>query len=295
MDKLRAMRLFVRVVEMGSFTQVADEYSLAKSLVSKEISRLESSLGARLLQRSTRRLNLTHVGEAYLQQCREILDKLDQAESLVQQSHTQPSGKLKVTASMTMGVTILGEAFAEFMRCYPAVELETVLSDDTLDLITNGFDIGFRAASRSFDSSYVGKPLTTFRYRICASPAYLQANGGIEHPEQLTEHNCFEYSYFRGRNTWPIGTDGGVDIGGTLKANSTLWILEAIKKGLGVGFLPDFVCDNAIQDGEIIEVLDDFPRPELTLYALYPNRQFVPPRVIHCIEFMEQWFKQRRG
>ncbi|WP_235606080.1 LysR family transcriptional regulator [Salinivibrio siamensis] len=103
MDKLRAMRLFVRVVEMGSFTQVADEYSLAKSLVSKEISRLESSLGARLLQRSTRRLNLTHVGEAYLQQCREILDKLDQAESLVQQSHTQPSGKLKVTASMTMG------------------------------------------------------------------------------------------------------------------------------------------------------------------------------------------------
>jgi len=291
MDRIRAMQMFVRVVELGSFTHVADELNIAKSLVSKEISRLEDTLGVRLLQRSTRRLNLTNVGEKYLDQCREILQKLEEAESLVQENQEQPSGKLKVTASMAMGVTILGPAFAEFMKQYPEIELETVLSDDSLDLISNGFDIGFRAASRSFDSSYVGKPLTRFRYRICASPEYLKQHEAITKPEQLKQHNCFEYSYFRGRNTWPIGD--GVEIKGSLKANNTLWLLEAVKNGLGIGFFPDFVCDKAIASGEVVEVLSSHKRPELTLYALYPNRHFVPQRVLRCIEFMENWFQSR--
>lgn len=294
MDRIRAMQMFVRAVELGSFTQVADELNIAKSLVSKEVGRLESSLGVRLLQRSTRRLNLTNVGEKYLVQCREILQKLEEAESIVQEDQDQPSGKLKITASMAMGITILGPAFAEFMRQYPAIELETVLSDDSLDLINHGFDIGFRAASRSFDSSYVGKPLTQFRYRICASPDYLSNHGPITEPEQLSQHNCFEYSYFRGRNTWPIGDSEGVEIKGTLKANNTLWLLEAVKNGLGVGFFPDFVCDEAIASGDVIEILSDYKRPELTLYALYPNRHFVPQRVLHCIGFMEQWFNSRK-
>lgn len=294
MDKIRAMQMFVRVVELGSFTQVADELNIAKSLVSKEVSRLESSLGVRLLQRSTRRLNLTNAGEKYLVQCREILQKLEEAESIVQEDLDQPSGKLKITASMAMGITILGPAFAAFMRQYPAIELETVLSDESLDLINHGFDIGFRAASRSFDSSYVGKPLTQFRYRICASPEYLKKHGPITKPEQLSRQNCFEYSYFRGRNTWPIGDSKGVEIKGTLKANNTIWLLEAVKNDLGIGFFPDFVCDESIATGEVIEILSDYKRPDLTLYALYPNRHFVPQRVMHCIGFMEQWFNSRK-
>lgn len=283
--------MFVRVVELGSFTRVADELNIAKSLVSKEIGRLEAALGGRLLQRSTRRLHLTHVGEQYLQQCREILQKIEQAESLVNEHQDQPGGKLKITASMAMGATILGPAFAEFMRQFPAIELETVLSDESLDLINHGFDIGFRAASRAFDSGYVGKPLTRFRYRVCVAPGYLEAHGAITEPEQLRQHNCFEYSYFRGRNSWPIGDNEGIEITGTLKANNTLWLLEAVKNGLGIGFFPDFVCDEAIASGTVCEVLSDYQRPELTLYALYPNRHFVPQRVLQCIEFMEQWFK----
>ncbi len=290
MDKLRAMQLFVRVVEQGSFTRVADEMNIAKSLVSKEVGRLEQALGTRLLQRSTRSLQLTQVGEQYLLQCREVLQKLEEAEAIARQAHEQPSGKLKVTASMAMGITLLGKAFAEFMARYPAIELEIFLSDDSLDLIQHGFDLGFRAASRPFDSSYVGKPLTGFRYHVCAAPDYLKQHGPINHPDQLKNHNCFEYSFFRGRNVWPLGDGNGTPIKGTLKANNTLYIQEAVKKGLGLALLPDFVCKDSLESGALVEVLKKHSPPELTLYALYPNRQFVPPRVQLCIEFMQEWF-----
>lgn len=245
---------------------------------------------ARLVWRASRRLSLTHEGERYLHECREILDKLAQAEAVIQQGQGKVHGKLKVTASMAMGITVLGEAFASFMQQYPGIELDTHLTDDSVDLIKDGFDLGFRAASRPFDASYVGKPLTKFQYRICASPSYLAKHGQINTPAQLAEHNCFENSYFRSGNLWPI--DEGIAISGNMQANSTLWILEAVKKGLGIGFLPTFVCDLAIRQGQVVEVLPQCQRPELTLYAIYPNRRHVSSRVLACVNFIEDWFQQ---
>lgn len=291
MNKLRAIELFVRLADLGSFTKVADEINTSKSLISKEITRLEEDIGARLFHRSTRKLQLTHVGEGYLQRCREILMKMDDAESFVQDLQQRPKGKLKINAPMALGITDLSGLFADFMQAYPDIELDIHLGDEPVDLIEQGFDVGFRAASELFDSNYIGRPLTEFHYHICASAKYLKAQPKITEAADLSEHNCFTYSYFRGKNVWPI--DGGIAINGGLTVNSTIFMMEVIKKGLGIGFLPDFVCRDALDAGEMVEVLPNANRPKLTLYALYPERQFAPPKLLHCIEFLEQWFKKR--
>jgi len=291
MDTLRAMGLFVRLADLGSFTKVADETNHSKSMISKEISRLEDYLGARLLQRSTRNLQLTQVGEGYLDRCRDILINLDDAETYVKDLQDKPTGKLKINAPMALGLTDLSEAFAAFMVEYPDIELDIHLGDEPIDLIEQGFDVGFRAASTVFDSNYVGRPLTSFTYHVCASSDYLAKHPAIKKPSDLDHHNCFFYSYFRNKNVWPLGD--GITIQGNLKVNNTLFMLDVVKKGLGIGFMPDFICKDALDKGEVIEVLSDVEKPQLTLYVLYPARQFMPLKLQHCIEFLENWFKNR--
>lgn len=291
MDKLRAIQLLIRLSELGSFTKVAEEFSASKSMISKEISRLEAMIGARLIHRSTRNIQFTQIGEGYLRRCREALLAIDDAEAFVQDMQRQPKGKLKINAPMALGITELGGPFADFMQAYPELELDIHLGDEFIDLVEQGFDLGFRASSQTFDSNYVGKPLTNFSYRVCASAEYLHRHPPINNPIDLQQHNCFVYSYFPTRNRWPL--DGGIAIQGKLKVNSTVFMLEVIKRGLGIGFLPDFVCSDALNRQEVVEILPAATRPLLTLYALYPDRHFIPPKLIVCIEYLANWFKQR--
>lgn len=288
MDKLRAIQLFVRLADLGSFTRVAEQTNASKSMISKEISRLEDDLGARLLHRSTRSVQLTDVGQGYLQRAREILEKLDDADNFVQDLQQHPRGKLKINAPMALGITDLSSLFADFMQAYPEIELDIHLGDETVDLVEQGFDLGFRASSRPIDSSYVGRPLTQFKYCVLVGAEYFDDNPMIKKPDDLQGHNCFIYSYFQGKNVWPIGD--GVAIEGTLKVNSTVFMMEAIKRNQGIGFIPDFVCRDALNKGEAVEILADAPKPHLTLYALYPARHFVPAKLVQCIEFLEKWF-----
>jgi DNA-binding transcriptional LysR family regulator len=288
MNKLRAIQLFVRLADLGSFTLVAEQTNASKSMISKEISRLEDDLGARLLHRSTRNVKLTHVGEGYLQRAREILEKLDDADNFVQDLQQHPRGKLKINAPMALGITDLSTLFADFMLAYPDIELDIHLGDENVDLVEQGFDLGFRASSRPIDSNYVGRPLTRFTYRVCVGAEYLNDHPAINLPRDLKDHNCFVYSYFQGKNVWPIEDD--VAVKGTLRVNNTMFMMEAIKRGLGIGFIPDFVCREALEKGEIVEVLKNSKKPNLTLYALYPARHFVPSKLVQCIEYLEQWF-----
>ncbi|MCJ8299049.1 MAG: LysR family transcriptional regulator [Pseudomonadales bacterium] len=291
MDKLRAMRLFVRLADLGSFTRVAEQVNSSKSMVSKEIGRLEADLGARLLHRSTRSVQLTHVGEGYLQRAREILSKLDDADGFVQDLQQNLRGKLKINAPMALGITDLSYLFADFMRDNPEIELDIHLGDESVDLVEQGFDLGFRASSKPIDSNYVGRPLTRFTYKVCASPSYLKQHRAITLPRDLKDHNCFIYSYFQGKNVWPI--EDGVSVSGNLRVNNTMFMMESIKRGLGLGFIPDFVCQQAIDNGDVVEVLANSKKPLLTLYALYPVRYFVPTKLVQCIEYLEQWFANK--
>ena len=288
MDKLRAIQLFVRLADLGSFTRVAEQVNSSKSMISKEIARLETDLGARLLHRSTRNVQLTHVGEGYLQRAREILSKLDEADNFVQDLQQNLRGKLKINAPMALGITDLSYLFADFMQANPEIELDIHLGDESVDLVEQGFDLGFRASSQPIDSNYVGRPLTRFTYKVCASPDYLEKHPSITLPKDLKDHNCFIYSYFHGKNVWPI--EDGIAVKGTLRVNNTMFMMESIKQGVGLGFIPDFVCQQAIDNGEVVEVLADSKKATLTLYALYPARYFVPPKLVQCIEYLEQWF-----
>ncbi|SFD76489.1 LysR family transcriptional regulator [Pseudoalteromonas denitrificans] len=288
MDKLRAIGLFVRLADLGSFTKVAEQVNASKSMISKEIGRLESDLGARLLHRSTRNVQLTHVGEGYLQRAREILAKLDDADNFVQELQSGIRGKLKINAPMALGITDLSSLFSDFMLDNPEIELDIHLGDESIDLVEQGFDLGFRASSTPIDSNYVGRPLTRFTYRVCASPDYLKNHSKISLPKDLKDHNCFVYSYFKGKNVWPI--EDGITVSGNLRVNNTMFMMESIKKGLGIGLIPDFVCQSAIENKEVVEILADSKKPMLTLYALYPARHFVPAKLIQCIEYLEQWF-----
>ena len=291
MNKLRAIQLFVRLADLGSFTRVAEQTNSSKSMISKEIARLEVELGARLLHRTTRNVQLTHVGEGYLQRAREILSKLDDADNFVQDLQKNIRGKLKINAPMALGITDLASLFTDFMLTYPDIELDIHLGDENVDLVEQGFDLGFRASSRPIDSNYVGRPLARFAYRVCASPAYLKLHPPINLPQDLKLHNCFVYSYFQGKNIWPI--EDGISVNGNLRVNNTMFMMDAIKRGLGLGFIPDFVCQEAIDTGEVVEVLSQSKKPKLTLYALYPARHLVPAKLVQCIEYLEKWFANK--
>lgn len=293
MDKLKAMQLYVRVVELGSFSRVADQVGTSKSMISKQVSALEESLGVRLLQRSTRRLQMTELGEEYLQRCREILKQIEESESQLQTFQHTVKGRLRLNAPMALGQTVLAPALAAFMKQYPQIELDVELSDMAQDLLEHNFDIGLRVASREFDSAYVGKKITTFSYSICASPSYLAEHSDINEPNDLLAHACFEYSYFRHKNWWPVGADP-IAIRGPLKANNSVFILEMVKQGLGLGFIPRFISHDALLNGDVVEVLKEAVKPTMTLYALYPARQYTPPKVRFLIDFLERWYAKHR-
>ena len=292
MDKLRAIHLFVRLAELGSFTRVAEQTNVSKSMISKEISRLESNLGARLLHRSTRNVQLTHVGQGYLQRARQIIAMTKDADSFVQDLQHNLRGKLKINAPMALGITDLSTLFTDFMQTYPDMELDIHLGDENIDLVEQGFDLGFRASSTPIDSNYVGRALTQFTYKVCASPHYVNQHPPITAAQDLKTHNCFVYSYFQGKNTWPI--EDGVVVTGNLKVNNTIFMMDAIKKGLGIGFIPDFVCQQALDSGEVVEILPNANKPLLTLFALYPVRHFVSAKLVQCIDFLADWFSNKK-
>jgi len=270
MNKLRGMFLFSRLAELGSFVAVAEEISPTASMVSKEIQKLEQDIGARLLHRSTRKIQLTPVGEGYLERCRQILAQVNEADAYVQQSQNSMRGKLRINMPMVLGLTDLSLVIADYMRTYPDVELDIHLGDESVDLLEGGFDLGFRASSQLLDSGYVGKPLKAFDYHVCAAPQYLKTHAPIKTVQDLTQHNCFEYSYFKSGKVWPVAQ--GIKIKGNLKANNTLMIRDAVEAGLGLAFLPGFVAKPGLDSGRLQEVLKE------------------QSKLSKFIEFIQNWF-----
>ncbi len=291
MDKFRAIKFFVRISKLGSFTKVAEEFNLAKSIVSKEIGRLEEDLGLKLFYRSTRSLTLTPAGESYLLACEQALGSLEEAENHLSDGLT-PSGLLRINAPMAMGLTSLNSITADFIELYPDIKLEVYLSDESLNLTKMGFDVALRLASMEFDSPYVGLLLNKYSYALCAGKNYFDKHPPIKAVADLACHNCFEYSYFRNKRYWPI--DDGITISGNLKANNTIFMKEAIKKNQGIALLPQFLCEDELATGEFIEILPNTTKPDLMLYALYQDRKFKSPQLKIFMEFLRERFDTNR-
>ena len=296
MENLADIAVFVRVVERGSFTAAADDLALSRAVVSKYISRLEERLGARLLHRTTRRLALTEAGATLFESSRGALERIEEAQAAVARFQSAPRGRLRVSAPMSFGILHLGPAIASFSEEYPEVTLDMRLDDRFVNLVEEGVDVAIRIGALT-DSTLVARKLGITRAVACASPAYLAQHGEPRAPEELAGHDCLIYSYLADANVWRFTARGGrevpVAVAGRLRVNNGIVLAEAALAGRGVLVTPSFYVAPMLRDGRLRRILPDHRLPELGIYAVYPQRAHVPPKVRVFIDHLAARFGRK--
>ncbi|HYH17305.1 MAG TPA: LysR family transcriptional regulator [Azospirillum sp.] len=292
MDRLDDMLAFIKVVDTRSFTAAADKLNLSKSVVSRRISELENRLGARLLNRTTRKLSLTEVGQAFYERCTRILADLDEAERAVTDLHAAPRGRLKVNAPLSFGLLHLAPAVAAFMERYPDIEIDIDLNDRYVDLIDEGYDVAVRIG-RLRDSSLIAKRLAPNRRAVCASPSYLERHGWPQTPEDLANHQCLLYTNVPLAEQWQFRVNGEtrtVRVSGSLYANNGDILLSAAIAGRGIVVSPTFLCGPALSAGQLRCLLFDCTVSESAVYAVYPQNRHLSPKVRAFVDFLAARF-----
>lgn len=297
MDKLASMAVFAKVVEAGSFTAAAGQLGLSKSAVSKAVSALEDRLGARLLNRTTRRLALTEVGRAFYERCARIVAEAEEAELAVTHLQDSPRGTLRVNAPVSFGVLHLGPALAAFMPTVPELKVDLAFTDRYVDLIEEGVDVAIRIAGDLVDSSLIARKLADNEMVVAASPAYWDRAGRPGRPEELAGHRCITYAYSRNPNEWPFADPDGrrytVRVSGDLHTNNGDVSLCAAVAGLGVIRLPRFICGPKLASGELEAVLADAAPPRAAIYAIYPHNRHLSAKVRVFVDFLRARFGEK--
>ncbi|UCM60792.1 LysR family transcriptional regulator [Aeromonas hydrophila] len=281
--ELELMGLFATVVEQGSFTGAAELLGMPKSSVSQKISRLESQLGVRLLQRTTRRLSLTPQGEVYVDQCRALLALARSANLAMARLRAAPAGRVRITAPEATGTLLLGRILAEFRALYPEVVLELTLCDEQLDLVGEGYDLALRAAPLK-DSSLICRRIGQVPRYLVAAPAYLAAHGT---PQQLSELGRYACLVHTSLPVWPL-QEGGWRPQGACLSNSLLALRElAINEG-GIALLPHHVCEGDLASGRLQKVLPELAVPPNPFYLIYPSREHLAPALRSLMDFVAE-------
>ncbi|MBV1876322.1 MAG: LysR family transcriptional regulator [Pseudomonadales bacterium] len=295
MDRLTAMNMFVRVVETGSFSAVAKELQSTQPTVSKNVAELESWLGAKLLNRSTRSLHLTATGSDYYERCLAILQDVEEAEHVVGQLQTQPKGLVRVSTVVAFGRLHLVPRLAGFLEKYPDIKVDVRLNDRVVDLVEEGIDVAFRMGNLA-DSSLIAKKLCYSPWVTVASPAYFKTNGIPQHPKDLQDHNYLNYSgsganidiQYQDKNE---GEPYIVRAEGSITSNNTEAIRSALLCGLGITRAPRWLVGDAITCGDLVSVLDQFQPNPLSIYAVYPPGRHLPSRVRCFIDYFAAQLK----
>lgn len=291
-DIVAGMRVFSAVVDAGSFAGAADKLDLSRGMATRYVAQLEAHLGVRLLNRTTRKLSLTEAGSDYYQRAAQVLGMVEEAETAVAQEASVPRGTLRVTSSVAFGVRHLGWAIPEYLQRYPGVQVDVTLNDRVVDLVEEGFDLAIRIARR-IDPGLIARKLTRARIVACASPGYLKKQGTPKSPEDLSGHNCISYAYWSLQNDWRFrrkGVDRTVRISGNLRGNDGDILVNAAIEGLGVILIPTFVVYEALRQKKLVRILSDWEVDDLTVFAVYPNRKFLPPKVRSFIDFLAERF-----
>ncbi len=299
MDRFEEMRVFAAVVDAGSFVGAAGALEMSKAAVSRYVAELESRLGVRLLHRTTRKLSLTPEGEVFLGRCRELLGGVDEAEAEITSRSGEASGLLRINVPFSFGLLHLAPLWAEFMAQHTKVTLDVTLADRVVDLVEEGFDMAVRIA-RLPNSSLVSRPLTSTRLVLCASPAYLHARGQPAHPSELASHDVLAYSLFSMGEQWEFtGSEGGsegvvsVKVTPRMRTNSGDTCRVAALRHQGIVLQPTFLVGPDLLAGTLVEVMPAWRSIELGVYAIYPSRKFVSPKVRLMIEFLVDAFRMR--
>lgn len=275
MDRLDAMAAFARVVSDGSFAAAARSMGVTRSALSKSVSGLEDALGVRLFDRTTRRVSPTEAGQAYYERVVQILADVAETNAQVSHLHGTPSGVLKVNAPMSFGTMYLSDVVAAFVHDHPGLTVELMLSDRFVDPIAEGLDVTLRVGTLT-DSSLIARRLATTHQVIVAAPAYLEAAGRLETPDDLKSHQCLAYGHSTMQQRWRLTDAPGaksVAVSGRLCANNGEVLVKAALAGQGLAFLPTFMVGPHIRAGTLIPVLEAHVDRPLVVHALYaPNR-----------------------
>ena len=292
MDRLTSMEIFARVAEAKSFSEAARRLKLSKSSVSKHVMALEDRLGARLLNRTTRRLSLTEVGTAYHEWCARIISDVEEAESSVTRLHTEPRGTLRINAPMSFGTLHLAPAIPDFLVRYPGVQVDLTLNDRFVDLVEEGFDVSIRIGQLA-DSSLIARRLTPIRTVACASPGYLRAHGRPSTPADLAGHNCLVYSYLTAGDVWIFSGPAGevtVRVSGNFRVNNGDAMRAAALRGLGIVLIPSFIVGGDLRSGALEAVLIDYAGREAAAYAIYPHNRHMSAKLRVFVDFLARRF-----
>ncbi len=296
MDRLDSMEAFVRVAECRSFSVAARRMELSKSVVSRQIARLEAHLGARLFHRTTRSLALTEVGQAYYERCTRILAEIEEANLSVSNLQAEPRGRLRVNAPMSFGIHHLAPLIPRFLDRFPHVDVDMAMNDRVVSLVEEGFDIAVRIG-RLEDSSLIARHLAPARRVVCASPSYLERRGVPQSPDDLADHCCLSYSNLTASDEWNLCTAEGrrwpVEVRGRLRVNNGDVLREAALSGVGLIMAPTFLCGCDLQAGRLVSVLDQFVPQNIAIHAVYPHSRHLSPKVRAFVDFLAENFGPR--
>lgn len=291
MDRIDSLRLFVRVVETGSFSRAATELGVAQPTATKAIAALEQRLGARLLHRSTRGVTPTEAGALYYDKARRIAIELDEAESIATLRQGEVGGTLRISASVAFGRRVLVPLALAWQRAHPRVTLDLGFEDRYVNLVEQGVDLAVRMG-RLADSSLGARWLGTNPWTTVASPAYLAEHGEPRDPQALASHRCLVYSSVQGDDRWHYtGADGtalSVPVTGPLRSNNLTALLTAAVDGMGVAVLPRYVASGAIGRGEVLPLLDAWRLPAQEIHAVHPSPRLVPAKVLGFIAYLQE-------
>ncbi len=296
MDRLTEMEAFATVVDQGGFTDAARKMGISKSAVSKHVSSLESRLGARLLNRTTRRVSPTEIGLAYYDRARRVLNDAGEADALVSSMQSAPSGLLRISVATDFGVNHMSPILGDFLVDFPDITVNMVLNNRYVELISEGFDLAIRIGEME-DSSLRARKLTETNKRLIASPRYLDEHGRPQKIDDLNEHKLLHYSNQSAGNVWkltaPSGEKRQVRTQGWLTVNDGQSLLNACVSGLGIAYLPSFLYAEAVADGLVEDAMPDLPMETQGIYAVYPPGRYTQPKVRTFIDFLVEAFKEK--
>lgn len=293
MDRLRAFEVFVTVVSRGGFARAADALDTSPANVTRYINELETHLGTRLLNRTSRTLSLTEGGETLYARCKAILDDVAETEGLVSSASVEPRGRLRINAPVSFGILYLAPLWPGFMQKHPGIELDVGLIDRVVDIVDEGYDLAIRI-SRAGSTSHAARKLATSQNILCASPAYLARFGVPETPAALAGHRCIGYTYASTGDDWQLTDARGklhpVKVDCQMHTNNGDTARAAALAGEGVIWQPTFLIGRDLREGRLVRVLPDYRLPDIDILALYPSRRHLSASVRVMIDFLVDAF-----
>lgn len=282
--------IFITIVEQGSLTKAADSLHMTKSAVSKKLMALEAQAGIRLITRSTRHLQLTEAGELYYSYLKKAHQAINEGNETLSRYSGSVDGTLKISAPMVFGHLHLTALLPEFLKRWPQLHAEIVFDDKLVDLVGDGFDMAVRIGELQ-DSSLISRTLSPCHSVLCASPEWLEEHGNPNNLDELAGHNCLLYSYFQAGQSWSFTYQGKkvrFTPTGNFRANSSLALHQATLQGLGICQLPQFIVAPDILAGRLVTVLPEYHLPLHHIYAVYPNKEFLPKKVTAFLDFLQE-------